>query len=300
MGYHPTLGRFAHRDPAEDGPNLYEYVSGMPLTLCDPTGLEAFPRRLHGSIAPPVPSAFDEATTPSVREKVEQLTSAGHQFWAIAPATEYGTIHFLSYLVRYPMQYGASMKMDFVPNEKTEKCCEAINIVQAVRMTVSGQLTNADWHVDPSGRHIEEGRAKGWMNNGRYIERSHAVNTPFMAGTPLPKDEGYGTLGAAGGGKNPLLWEDSPKGFFGTAGTASSGQQFETCIICNSGSYKGRIFGCILWGWTHTPNNPRAIQPVFNRSPTMGMHNAIRSWNRHAATQDWPQISVDWGQWTRQ
>jgi len=299
MGYNPTLGRWLQPDPAQDGMNLYEYVVSTPVALRDPTGLEAYPRRVQGSVAPPLPAGFDETTTQYVAREVQQLTSEGKDFWAIAPSTEYGKIHFVSYLVRYPMQYGATMKMDFVPNENTEKCCKEINIIQATMMKASGQITDADWHLDSSGTHTEEGRAKEWMDNGNYIERSHAVNTPFMAGTPLAADGGAGTLGTAGGGKNPLLWEDSPRGYFAPEGTASSGQEFETCIICKDGSYKGRIFGCILWGWTHTPGNPRAIQPVFNRSPTMGMYNAIRSWNKYAESQKWPPIHVDWGQWTR-
>jgi len=39
MGYHPTVGRFAQRDPVEDGPNLYENVKSNPVNLTDPMGL---------------------------------------------------------------------------------------------------------------------------------------------------------------------------------------------------------------------------------------------------------------------
>jgi len=39
--YHPTLGRFAQRDPKGyvDGMSLYQYVRGAPTNSCDPTGL---------------------------------------------------------------------------------------------------------------------------------------------------------------------------------------------------------------------------------------------------------------------
>jgi RHS repeat-associated protein len=38
--YHPTLGRWLTRDPLgyHDGPNLYEYVGGLPADRFDPTG----------------------------------------------------------------------------------------------------------------------------------------------------------------------------------------------------------------------------------------------------------------------
>ena len=38
--YHPRLGRFLQRDPGGyvDGMNLYEYVSGAPITWVDPSG----------------------------------------------------------------------------------------------------------------------------------------------------------------------------------------------------------------------------------------------------------------------
>jgi RHS repeat-associated protein len=39
---HPTLGRFAQRDPLSfvDGPSLYQYVSSSPMVYNDPRGLE--------------------------------------------------------------------------------------------------------------------------------------------------------------------------------------------------------------------------------------------------------------------
>jgi hypothetical protein len=41
MGYHPTVGRFAQRDPVlyADGMNPYEYVKSNPANLIDPLGL---------------------------------------------------------------------------------------------------------------------------------------------------------------------------------------------------------------------------------------------------------------------
>lgn len=40
MGYDPNIGRFAQRDPAEAGLNLYEYDGGNPLARVDPYGRE--------------------------------------------------------------------------------------------------------------------------------------------------------------------------------------------------------------------------------------------------------------------
>lgn len=38
--YHPKLGRFLQRDPAEQGPSLYEYVDNNPFVRTDPSGLD--------------------------------------------------------------------------------------------------------------------------------------------------------------------------------------------------------------------------------------------------------------------
>lgn len=45
MGYHPTVGRFAQRDPVlyADGMNPYENVKSNPANLTDPMGLQAAP-----------------------------------------------------------------------------------------------------------------------------------------------------------------------------------------------------------------------------------------------------------------
>jgi 3D (Asp-Asp-Asp) domain-containing protein len=56
MGYHPSVGRFAQRDPKEEGQNLYEYAAGQPGSKTDPLGTSAYPP----GMSPYGPGATDQ------------------------------------------------------------------------------------------------------------------------------------------------------------------------------------------------------------------------------------------------
>jgi RHS repeat-associated protein len=61
--YHPALGRWVQRDPAEyvDGMGLYEYVGSSPIAGTDPTGLQMGGWGNWGVDVPPRPPEYDIA-----------------------------------------------------------------------------------------------------------------------------------------------------------------------------------------------------------------------------------------------
>jgi len=286
--YHLTLGRWMAREPMGyvDEMSLYQYVASNPVRYFDPFGMAA--------------SAGLDGATADVRDRVARWQKNGLTPKTETRETKYGTFHMGAIAGNYDNgQIGAGFVMDFVPNEETKKCCSEINIIQTMRYLQGGEPNySADWHEDEEGNETEGLAAKGWStSNGTYIERSHTVNTPFLAGT---KNTG-GVTGRAGVDGQPLFWEDMPVGTPDpTPGSPPSSMTLVACAICAKGNWAGLVFGCYRYGVQFTPKPNREkgstsatepIGPQFSESTPPDVTGAVNAWNEKAPAGG-PKIKI--------
>jgi len=305
MGYHPSLGRFAQRDPVPhaDGMNSYAYVRSSPAGLLDPFG--------RASLLPP---GF-EKSSPGVFRALTGRVQPGCTRQRDARKTQFG--HFRAVGVAGRAEngnMGASIYLDFEPNEETRKCCDEINIIQQMHI-MQGKTPsfNGDWSSPPDGKTKIEGtigQAEEWAtSDGRYIERSHTANTPFMAGTV---NEGGGVTGRPGVEGGSLYWEDLPNAPPDIIrGGPSSKIEVVACVICRKGkagpAWDGKVLGCYRYGVTYTPipagpgapgQRPAAqynqMPLTFYESVPPNMMESIGAWNNcvDRTGNGWPKINL--------
>ena len=276
----------ANRDPMgyADGMSLYQYVNGSPTRHVDPMGLQ------EDEI--PIRTGADALTdaTDYVRdfaEEVEDYTPfvRAHEFDA-------GTLHMAIITSDDMGAPGASMKMDFVPAERTEKCCDKIRILQFIQ-NMSGDETI---YLAPEDENRRRSTDEGW-----YVDRvtDNPGESPYWENNV----EGGQTGSSRAGDTQPTLFPDSPhmrpsasaspapddqrgEGYEGP----TTGQELITCVVCTEGpDAEGGIatYGCVRWGWGWRAQGPPGSDPETgitgptpsNTIPSEGV-GAIGQWNR--------------------
>jgi len=307
MGYHPSLGRWIERDPLpySDGMNPYEYAKSMSPILVDPLGT--------ASLLPP---GFEKAS-PGVFRALTGPVEPGCTRQNDARTTQFGDFRAVAVAGRAPIgQMTASIYMDFQPNEETKRCCDDINIIQQMHMMFGGNpVFSGDWSSPPDGKTQTPGtvgQAQNWATkDGRYIERSHTVNTPFMAGTV---NEGGRVTGRPGLGGDSLYWEDVPHTPPDiTPGGPKSKIEVVVCAICkkgrgaNASAWNGKVLACYRYGVVYTPKpagpevagqrSTATYEPLpltFSESMPPDMMESIGAWNSYVdKTQNgWPKINL--------
>lgn len=145
MGYHPTVGRFAQRDPAQHGLNLYENVKSNPVNLTDPLGLCAV-----GDKRSPTAEFRVEpfGTTPTLQDKRDELVElAGttENFGKILDVTDAGAgvagavvAKDFPAIVEEALGAIAGLEFDFPRPDAKKMAAAAKNLVDRARGNFSG------------------------------------------------------------------------------------------------------------------------------------------------------------------
>ena len=301
--YHPKMGVWTIRDPVQEGLNLYENVRSNPTGLLDPSGLAAT-----------LPPGFEKASKEVSWAATADVTS-GWTRQTDARETAFGAFRAVGVAGRRADgQMGASIFLDFDPNEDTKNCCEEINVIQQMHMMLGNTASfGGDWSSPPDGKTKiagTEGQAATWATkDGRYIERSHTVNTPFMAGTV---NEGGGVTGRPGVGGQSLYWTDAPHTSPDIA-RGGSGSKIEVvaCVICKKGkktsAWNGKFLGAYRYGVTYTPKptgpgasgqRPTATYTqmplTFYENMPPGVMESVGAWNKYVEQtgNGWPKIET--------
>jgi hypothetical protein len=263
------LGRFVGRDPIGyvDGPSLYGYVSGAPLTVRDPSGRIDEAGCVMLGIDPagggdfPWPDVvFWGRTDPGagwvdIRGKLKEFDPV---------RVKAGKFNVSLYAEKdIVAAYGA--KITFTPNGLTDRCCDEIRFVQTARVTAratSGRYVPVNWDGmrDISGLSqqistvmVRTGPSAGWFLDRTVVKYDPSVFWDSDDRAVRSWWDGSAAETVIGGTPESLA---ATMYDFPDAGSLSPHKEmaFVTCAYCGSGRYRGRWLGCVEWGLKSAPH----------------------------------------------
>jgi hypothetical protein len=188
----------------------------------------------------------------------------------LAIARMYGSLSISQTLVSGTATtgYQCSVTITFTPTAQVNAI--SIAFVQNVRVVSSGTGASAD----PRPNFVNRRTRSGWTIDRLPSRRSGWYgynNTGVPGGTVTP-----------GRGPSPLVnavMHDTPQW-----NILETRWDFETCAIAKEGPDGGRIYGCIMWGFTVDAANQLTAHPVrHSRRPSADFGDAVAAWNTQAS-----------------
>jgi hypothetical protein len=173
-----------------------------------------------------------------------------------------------------------TIKIEFVPNSDLVSADE-IAFVQTIRRVITG--TNS------SERYKAAGLDKRETGKGTAVDRFGAKKYGFFGYEDSGQPSETVTKGwcKSADDKNPSTMSDSPEKVSGTDNT------FEACAIAMSGKDTGRIYGCLVWGFTVDDN--MVVKPKdhkFEVKTSSEYQAATKKWNEQAAGSGGQQAAL--------
>jgi len=238
--YDPGKGRFLQRDPLGyvDGMNLYEYVSGNPVGWSDAFGLvtDAEFEALAG-VDDAIKNGKMTADAAINGKEFSAKGCVGNKDCNIGFKFEKAYTGTYRYRAAGKDVKGVYVKIS-VSFDQAKCCkCDKVRYIQVLRNTVKqdGKLVAAD-----PGSEIRRQRS-GWADpkapsRGWRLDQLVSSKDPFYPGHSAN----------TGNATKPAELYDSPGQW---AEDKNKGSDFHTCVICVNDKVKGKVLGCVHWGY---------------------------------------------------
>lgn len=169
-----------------------------------------------------------------------------------------------------------TMNIEFVPNREMVNA-DAIAFVQSIRRVVTGSNSTERYGFGMGDRATDKGTTidrYGKKKSGFFgYEDTESASGPSTVPGPSVKQ------GSCKPGSEPesAKMSDSPEKVNDTENT------FEACAVAKSGNDTGRVYGCVVWGFTVDDNDvvtPKEVQIQVKASSEF--ETAARNWNTQA------------------
>lgn len=165
-----------------------------------------------------------------------------------------------------------------------------IQIARILDENGTAQWPHEDWS--------ERATRSGWIIDRWFDEKTPWFKAVVIDG-PYNKDgeytyktgydkEGEGSFAKKGSGASLIDRPGIEKKAKSRSKVGKKIAQFESCVICKDGPYKGQIMGCITWGYeasAFSPKNPGTVKLMplgIQANPSTEFFEASKNWNKHA------------------